>query len=261
MAGTKPSLFLAIAIVSGMCASVSGQTDRNAPSSNVRELPAPGLLPGKSPFAIDPSAVSAAQSVRVLSENEMPREDHDLVADAESSIREKAGFENMEFEGAGWTYHELVCAALPNHMFLRFTRDDGTRQMSMFSAAIPRNGNGSVHIIPIVRKGYSLFSPAPIGALTIAAFTGLCYAALAGANPVIPGPEAGDLANLPLVIPPTLRITTQGSAIIHFADVSTASRPVEWILNFDSRGKLVKASHTAASVAHVRGPIPGPVSF
>ena len=278
MAGTKPSLFLAIAIVSGMCASVSGQTDRNAPSSNVRELPAPGLLPGKSPFAIDPSAVSAAQSVRVLSENEMPREDHDLVADAESSIREKAGFENMEFEGAGWTYHELDCAAVPNHMFLRFTRDDGTRQMSMFSAAIPRNGNGSVHIIPIVRKGYSLFSPAPIGALTIAAFnriraeegegasadwvgTGLCYAALAGANPVIPGPEAGDLANLPLVIPPTLRITTQGSAIIHFADVSTASRPVEWILNFDSRGKLVKASHTAASVAHVRGPIPGPVSF
>src|SRR5215469_11927884 len=187
MGRTKPSLLLVFLIVFGVCAPFSAQTDQSVSSSHakvipaprtldeagaghIRELPAPELLPGKSPFALDTQKVSAVQPIRVLSENEMSPEDHDLVADAESSIREKAGFENMEFEGAGWTYHELVCAALPNHMFLRFTRDDGTRQMSMFSAAIPRNGNGSVHIIPIVRKGYSLFSPAPIGAMTIAAF-------------------------------------------------------------------------------------------
>ena len=40
----------------------------------------------------------------------------------------------------------------------------------MFSASIPRGGEGRVRIIPIVRKGYSLFSPARIGALTIASF-------------------------------------------------------------------------------------------
>ena len=196
----------------------------------------------------------------------MSREDRDLVADGESSIRERVGFENLDFNGSGWTYHQLVCPALPKHLFLRFTRDDGTRQMSMFSAAIPRDGNGRVHIIPIVRKGYSLFSPAPIGAMTIAAFnhiraeegegasadwvgTGLCYAALAGANPQVqlqPGLDE-NLAE-PVVIPPTLKVNSEGGAVIQFADVSTAPKPMEWSMIFDKKGKLVKASHERAYV-------------
>jgi hypothetical protein len=89
--------------------------------------------------------------------------------------------------------------ALPEHLFLRFTRNDGAGDVSLFSASIPR-GEGRVRIIPIQRRGYSLFSPAPINAMTISAFnhirdeersdqapdwlgTGLCYAALAGAHP------------------------------------------------------------------------------
>lgn len=191
------------------------------------------------------------------------------MADGESSIRERAGVENLDFDGSGWSYQELVCPALPKHLFLRFTRDDGTRQMSMFSAAIPRDGNGRVHIIPIVRKGYSLFSPAPIGAMTMAAFnriraeegegasadwvgTGLCYAALAGANPQVQV-QTGSSESLaePAVIPPTLRVNSDGGAVIQFADVSTAPKPMEWSMIFDARGKLVKATHTQASVPRV----------
>lgn len=201
----------------------------------------------------------------MLSEDEMSREDRDLLANAESTIREHAGIENMEFNGAGWSYHQLLCPALPNHLFIRFTRDDGTRQMSMFSAAIPRNGNGRIHIIPIVRKGYSLFSPAPVGAMTIAAFnriraeegegasaewlgTGLCYAALAGANPQVEKPAVEQGKDIYATMPPTLLITPQGGATIRFADVSNATKPIEWSMIFDSRGKLVKASHEAAYV-------------
>ena len=172
-----------------------------------------------------------------------------------------------DFSGNGWTYHQLDCPALPNHLFLRFTRNEDTREMSMFSAAIPRNGDGRVHIIPIVRRGYSLFSPAPVGALTIAAFnrirteegadesadwlgTGLCYAALAGANPQLGKAEAvtsekGDAA---ATIPPTLVVKSDGSAAIRFADVSSPQHPMEWNMVFDTKGKLVKATHAPASV-------------
>jgi hypothetical protein len=281
MARIHPSLFLSFAIVFGACGALCAQSDQSTPpghvkvipaplgvdeaaGGHVKTLPAPTFTPVKTPFAIDNAGGSSARSIRVLSEEEMTRADRDLFADAESSIREQAGVENLEFDGGGWTTRELVCPALPNHMFLRFTRDDGTRSMSMFSAAIARNGNGRVHIIPIVRKGYSLFSPAPIGALTIAAFnrvraeegegagadwlgTGLCYAALAGANPEAGKGEAGT-ENPAASMPPTLTITAQGGAVIRFADMSLDARPMEWSMFFDPKGKLVKASHIAAYV-------------
>ena len=101
-----------------------------------------------------------------------------------------------------WSYQQVVCPALPNHLFLQYTRNNGVGDVTMFTASIPRGGEGRVRIIPILRRGYSLFSPAPINALTISAFNhiraeepdgtssnwlgnGLCYAALAGAHPRI----------------------------------------------------------------------------
>ena len=284
MAPLRPFLFLLGVCAIGTCTYLSAQGDpgvppshakkvvpassdaEEVPGSKARTLAAPDLTPANVPFVIDNPKADQIHSVRILSEDEMTRADRDLVADGESSIHEKAGFQNLEFNGAGWTYHQLDCPALPKHLFLRFTRDDGTRQMSMFSAAIPRDGNGSVHIIPIVRKGYSLFSPAPIGALTIAAFnriraeegegasadwvgTGLCYAALAGANPrVEPLPGSNENGALPAEIPATLRVADQGGAIIQFADMSASPKPMEWSMAFDHRGKLIKATHTPASV-------------
>ena len=44
-----------------------------------------------------------------------------------------------------------VCPALPNHLFLQFTRNNGTGDVSVFSASIPRGGDGRVRIIPILR--------------------------------------------------------------------------------------------------------------
>ena len=236
------------------------------PPRHIKNLPGPSLTPPKSPFALDSTAPSSGNSIRILSEAEMSASDRDLVAGAQSSIQERAGFENLDFNANGWTYHQLVCPALPNHLFLRFTRDEDPREMSMFSAAIPRNGEGRVHVIPIVRRGYSLFSPAPIAALTIAAFnrirteegegssadwlgTGLCYAALAGDNPQLgsPSAEPREKGDAPATIPPTLVVGTNGSAIIRFADVSSLQRPMEWSMMFDSKGKLVKATHAPAS--------------
>lgn len=258
----KPPLArLLILIPAAACALLGAQTssDARAPQSDAGN-----------------TNVESAGSIRILSADQMTRHDRDLEADAEASIQERAGFQNLEFNQDSWTYRQLVCPALPNHLFLRFSRNEGTGEMSMFSAVIPRGGEGKVRIIPIARKGYSLWSPAPIGALTIATFnrirseensdwtanwlgTALCYAALAGANPqageLPPPPQEGKLAthpseteHMPVTIEPTFVKTKEGETIVRFADVSTNPHPMEWSLIFDRKGTLLKATHSPAYV-------------
>jgi hypothetical protein len=253
MLSIKPPLALLILIPAAACALLRAQTSS-----------------GPSPLQFDTSKanIESAGSIEILPADQMTRNDRDLEANAEASIQERAGFQSLEFNEGSWTYQQLVCPALPNHLFLRFSRNEGTGEMSMFSASIPRGGEGRVRIIPIVRKGYSLFSPAPIGALTIASFnrirseeanpdwtanwlgTALCYAALAGANP-----QAGELPPRPFesephpaTIEPTFVKTKDGGTIIRFSDVSTTPHPMEWNLIFDSKGTLLKATHFPAYV-------------
>jgi hypothetical protein len=197
----------------------------------------------------------------------MRPQDRDLAADAESSIRERAGFAGLEFsqdsDGGKWSYQQIVCPALPNHLLLQFTRNNGTGDISVFSASIPRGGDGRVRIIPILRRGYSLFSPAPINALTISAFnhiraeehpdqppawleTGLCYAALAGAHPLAGSPEETDAKKMPVAPPGKLMIPINGGAVISFTDLSAIPRPMEWTMTFNGKGKLLKATHSSA---------------
>jgi hypothetical protein len=195
--------------------------------------------------------------------DQMSPHDRNLAADAESSIDERAGFAGLEFNQGKWSYQQIVCPALPNHLLLQFTRNNGTGDVSVFSASIPRGGDGRVRIIPILRRGYSLFSPAPINALTISAFnhiraeehsdetpawleTGLCYAALAGAHPLAGPPEETDAKNLPAAPPGRLVIPMNGGAVISFTDVSTIPRPMQWTMTFNGKGRLQKATHSAA---------------
>ena len=78
--------------------------------------------------------------------------------------------------------------------------------------------------------------------------TGLCYAALAGANPQLAEPASKEDPELPAIMPPTLTITSHGGAIIRFADLSVASKPMQWTMVFDARRKLIKASHAPANI-------------
>lgn len=208
----------------------------------------------------------------------MTRADQDLLANAESTIQEKAGFESLDFDQSGWTYQQIVCPALPGHLLLRFSRNDGTRAMSMFSAAIPRGAEGKTRIIPIVRKGYSLFSPAPINALTVSAFnhiraeepsdhpadwvsTGLCYGALTGADPVsnvsLNKGEDSDEPRAPAAAPPLLRIGNGGDSFIRFVARNETGKPMLWTMHFDKKGVLIKAQHEAATLLAAK-PVPEP---
>jgi hypothetical protein len=217
-------------------------------------------------FPPDAGPLEIARSIQLRTPDQMSEQDRLLEADAESSIAERAGYADIAFNEGKWSYTQLVCPALPNHLFLRFTRNNGAGDVSVFSASIPRNGEGHVRIIPILRRSYSLFSPAPINALTIAGFnriraedkpeaapgwlgTGLCYAALAGANPAaaqldaMTGPKKYPQASSPI-----LEIPSQGGAVIRFTDMSAKPQPMAWSLEFNGKGRLLKATHAPAGI-------------
>jgi hypothetical protein len=216
------------------------------------------------PFPPGSEAKGRVRPVEFRSVDQMTREDRDLAADAESSIGERAGFAGLEFNAGAWSYQQMACPALPHHLFLRFTRNNGAGDVSVFSASIPRNGEGHVRILPILRRSYSLFSPAPINAITISAFnriraeeqpgkapdwmgTALCYAALAGAQPQAESAGAvPEIWQFPSAVPAVLQIPVRGGAILQFAEGTATARPVQWTMTFNSGGRLLKATHAPA---------------
>ena len=200
---------------------------------------------------------------------QMTEQDRNLEADAESAIAEHAGYAGLEFNQGNWRYRQIVCPEFPNHLFLRFTRNQGAGDVSVFSASIPRNGKGRVRIIPIERRSYSLFSPAPVNAQTIAAFNrirseeqaapptpwagiSVCYAALAGANPQLDAraqPGQDDEQDGSPELSWILSLPEDGGAVMRLIDLAAKPRPTEWTLIFDQKGKLIKSRVKAAGLS------------
>ena len=233
----------------------------------------PGPLPA-APFDPDAASAAAASEVTFLPTDQMTPQDRLQADNAQTSIGEHARINGFDLGAGSWSYSQIVCPALPGHLFLRYTRSQGAGDVTMFSAAVPRGGDGRVRIIPILRRGYSLFSPAPINAMTIAAFNhiradepeadrskgwvgnALCYAALAGGHPQLPAPGAEPMPGKPLpAVTPTLLVKVKEGEEIHFADASGAPHAMEWTMTFSQRGKLVKATHTPAEMERAK-PVP-----
>ena len=225
--------------VAALCVSAQAQTEtaQDASAAPLKVRPIPVAVP-QLPFPAGSGTPGLAAPIEYRSAGDITRKDSDLVADAQSSINEHVGRVGLIFKQGAWSYQQIVCPALPNHLFLRFLRNNGTGDVSVFTASIPRNGEGRVRIIPIQLRGYSLFSPAPINALTLSAFnhvragenpdktpdwlgTGLCYAALAGAHP-----QAAILAEdtetqkFPTAVPAVLQIPAEGGAFVSFTDAA-----------------------------------------
>lgn len=255
-------LLLAVLSIAGLSSLAKAQTEaaQNPSANHLKVTPVPIAVP-PIPFPAGSETPGPVPPVEYRSASQMTRKDSDLEADAESSIAEHAGRIGLEFSHGAWSYLQLVCPALPNHLFLRFLRNNGTGDVSVFTASVPRNGEGRVRIVPIQLRGYSLFSPAPINALTIAAFnhiraeerpsttpdwlgTGLCYAALAGAHPQLAS-LAEDLESQKFLtaVPAKLEIPAEGGAIVSFTDAGAAPKPMEWTMTFDRKGRLLKATH------------------
>ena len=76
------------------------------------------------------------------SESDMTQADRDLAASAQPAIRADAALAGVEFDRGNWSYQQLECQALPGHLFLLYKGDNGTGDVSLLSAAIPRTGHG-----------------------------------------------------------------------------------------------------------------------
>jgi hypothetical protein len=264
-------LLVAVACLGNLCASTAAQT--------VTEDSHPAAVQGKAiepvvhPMLFSPSSTKAgdAQAIEFRSLDQMTQKDRELAANAESSIAERATYADLEFNQGTWSYEQVVCSALPHHIFLKFMRNNGTGDVSMFTASVPRGDEGRVRIIPIQLRGYSLFSPAPINALTISAFnhiraeenpdkasapnwlgTGLCYGALAGGHPQAPDSiESPEKQKYHVAVKASLEVEGNGGEVISFSDVAAAPRPMLWTMTFDGKGRLLKATHSPAPLLTV----------
>lgn len=249
-------VILAVAAGAALCIPAQSQDDAGKP------VPAFEL---RAPFPVDAPAQKSEMAISFRPASAMTEQDRLLEADSESAINEKAGFADLQFNMGKWEYTQIVCPALPNHLFLGFMRNDGVGDVSLFSASIPRNGEGRVRIIPIRRRGYSLFSPAPINALTVSAFNhilneerasrvpdwagmAVCYAALAGARPAVKVPAGATGSDKYLGTPDVMMdVLPKGGAVVRFIDVAVPQKPMDWTLVFNAKGRLLKANHVPAA--------------
>lgn len=245
-------VFVVLLAAAAACAAARAQDVKIIPPRPSLDELAPFGLDGKAPLAVEIRPESAASE-----------QDHNLEADAESTIREHATLQALDLDNGKWSWSELACPVFPGHLLLRFTRNNGEGDVSAFAVSIPRYGQGRMRFIPLIRRGYSLWSPAPINAMTMSAlnhilaeekpakpdWTGMavCYAALAGAA----GPDAGSLM---LNRPPVLNLGLDGQATVSFE--TGTQHPREWRMIFDRKGVLKKATHRAANELQVLNPKP-----
>jgi hypothetical protein len=270
---------LTVVLLAWVCGGLKGQTATESPANanppQEKVIPNPVRL---KPYFTDSLDPHRPHSVEFRAVDQMSETDRLLAANAESSIAQQVKYADLDFNQSGWSYQQVICPALPNHIFLRYLRNNGTGDVSMFSASIARGDEGRVRIIPIQRRGYSLFSPAPINALTISAFnhiraeenpdqdpaeapnagpdwlgTGLCYAALAGGHPQaasISENPAGE--KFPAAGTALLDEGNNGGAVLSFTDASATPRPMRWSMTFDRKGKLIKGGHSPAELLSIR---------
>jgi hypothetical protein len=251
-----------------VCAPLAAQT-ANAASAGSRAAKPIVQVEQRAPFAAGGHAAGGPAAVRFLSAGQMTAASRALLAGARPAIAARADFVGMQFNQGTWRYRQIVCPALPNHLFLRFMRNDGASDRSVFSVSIPRHGHGQVRVIPVLRRSYALYSPAPVSKATIDAFnqirseegagpnsswlgTALCYAALAGADPMV-GPLTGTQNQNPshpgFV---ELQIPGRGGAIIRFINQAARPQPTLWTMIFNAQGTLLKVKHVPAGKGAAR---------
>jgi hypothetical protein len=260
---SQPLAVLAFYALALHGAPLKAQDARNIPAPRAPQPVVRAANPRLAPFLLDGERRDTSTLIDFPAADKMNQQDRDLQASSLAAISQQANASGLNFDQGTWETQQIVCSALPNHLFLAFTRQSGTGEASAFTASIPRDGSGRVRVIPILRRGYSFFSPAPVSEQTLSAFnhiraeehpaqplewlaTGLCYAALAGAHPQVRLADEINQRKDSTAASGTLTMAAGGGGEISFIDQAAASRHALWTLTFDRNGSLVKAVQSAA---------------
>ena len=264
------ALFLLLVVCCSLAA--RGQSSPDDFGGKVRVVPS---AEEPAPFAAARVHRNPVYSIKFEAPDQTVERNRLLIANSEATIAELAGSSGLEYSGAGWKAREIACPGFANHLFLQYSRDNDRGDVSVFSASIPKNGMGRIRLIPILKRSYSLFSPAPINAMTISAFNhiraeegesanmdwlgnALCYAALAGAQPEILPTDSWPSSQTPVAQFTSaldVQFNAKGQEVITFDDVAARPHAMEWTMTFTRQGKLIKATHKAAGTLRAQ-PIP-----
>lgn len=250
---------LCVLVMALQCLCCAAQETDRGPGKHPAKILPPASEVG-APFDLQAPASQRVNAIEFRSEAAMNAEDRQITRNAWPAIEKQAALTGFELGLSRWSFRQIVCPVLPQHLLLLFTRNNGANDRSEFSAALLRQGKGPVRILPILRRSYSTYSPASVNMVTIAAFngirahdlaaektdwltTGLCYAAMTGAHVTLAATaeNRGRDAN-PLVMSPLIEIGDDGLTVIRFMDVDKPERPQQWEMTFNRQGKLLKVA-------------------
>lgn len=200
----------------------------------------------------------------VLDAGQMSAADRALLQQREVDVSRAAAFYGFDISDSHWTYQQIVCRSLPDHMMLNFENESVEHGASHFVAVVPANGD-KVQVVTDYAHGLLPFHAAWEKSAAYEAFNrmmtsdrgehelgpdshwlnlGMCFVALAGHLPRVAVPEQSVEATEALTkrngSTPIIMIDPGKDAEVDFSDVSMA-RTGNWRLRFDNRGRLTKA--------------------
>jgi hypothetical protein len=211
----------------------------------------------------------------------MSAADRALADENQEEIERRANLQGFGLSrgdrASGWGYEQAVCPVFPEHVVLEYSKDNGEGDITLFTAVVPRGGDGHVRVIPVQRRGYSLFTPSPSNAITLNDFNhivkeeghgpdpdwltlGLCYAALAGGHVRAALMAANtEQEQYPLLVPAKLTVAYKGGAVVRFADTTPHVKNMDWVMTFGADGRLMKVKHSN-STDLVERPVKGRIT-
>ncbi len=245
------------------------QTSGSHTSCGLKVTPAANAMPKLAPFALDSSSASASK-LHYRTMDQMSAADRALLRQAAPQIAIRAVDQGFHVDGneagkgsdaafADWNLRQVDCDALPSYLLMSYVRDAQTNRTASFTVAIPRLASGRLHLVPVERRGFSLYTPSSRNAMTRVVFNdllredaraarnnwfglGLCYAALAGFHVqavTTLDPSGGDPH--PAYMPASLSVSWKRPPSITFVGLPPAqSRPMQWTLLFTRQGTLGK---------------------
>jgi hypothetical protein len=205
----------------------------------------------------------------VLDAGEMSAADRALLQQREVDVSSAAAFYGFDISDSHWTYQQIVCRSLPDHLMLSFENGSVEHGPSHFVAVVPANGE-KVQVVTEYAHGLLPFRAAWEKSTAYEAFNrmtatdrgehelgpqshwlnlGMCFVALTGHLPRVPEPRENVAASEALTkrngSTPIILIDPGKAAEVDFSDVSEA-RTGNWRLHFDNRGRLTKAELESA---------------
>lgn len=211
----------------------------------------------------------------VLEAGEMSAANRELLQQREVEVSSAASFYGFDISDSHWTYQQIVCRSLPDHMMLSFRNESVDHGPSHFVAVVPANGD-KVQVVTDYAHGLLPFHAAWEKSTAYEAFNrmtaadrgehglgpqshwlnlGMCFAALTGHPPRVPEPresvEASEALTKRNGSTPIILIDPGKDAEVDFSDISE-TRTNNWRLRFDNRGRLTKAELDSAGALKTR---------